>query len=78
MARLMLLVATVLLELAVRADAADGTLFYAARDGNVVALRRVLEDGLPPDTLHESGLTALMWAATTGHAGTITALLEAG
>ena len=61
-----------------RSHAADDQLFYAARDGQVARLQRILEDGALPDTRHESGLTALMWAATTGQEGAITALLEAG
>ena len=59
--------------------AEDDRLYYAARDGRVTEVQRLLgADGVLPDTPHESGLTALMWAASTGQAGAITALLEGG
>eukprot|EP01043_Picozoa_sp_COSAG02_P018571 COSAG02_NODE_870_length_16337_cov_45.593608_11_plen_77_part_00 len=74
--------ATLLLALlagSAQCHAADERLYYAARDGRAKEVQRLLgEDGVLPDTPHESGLTALMWAASTGEAGAITALLEGG
>jgi ankyrin repeat protein len=73
------LVLVVLAAVAARSDAADERLYYAARDGRTKVLQRLLgEEGVLPDTPHESGMTALMWAASTGEAGAIAALLEGG
>ena len=68
------------LSLARSSVAAGDELFYAARDGRVDEVRRLVggAGGVAADTRHESGLTALMWAATTGQAKVITALLGSG
>ena len=77
----MLLMLALLVGLSARnvAGWVDDSLFYAARDGIVPEVRRILGEGsISPDTPHESGLTALMWAATSGQVGAITALLDGG
>lgn len=50
----------------------------AARQGDVVAIRKYLRDGASPDTADERGGTALMYAAGKGHMDVVKLLVQAG
>ncbi len=49
----------------------------AAQDGDERAISLLLTSGLPVDTVHESGATALYLAAQNGHAEIVKVLLAA-
>lgn len=74
-----LLLTLPLLALVVSASSAqDSTLFAAARDGDLVTLRRVLDGGGDPNVADAGGWTPLMVAAMNGRADAVGLLLERG
>lgn len=56
----------------------ETALMFAARTGNVEAVRVLLDHGAVVDQAQQHGQTALMWAAAEGHPGAIGLLLERG
>ena len=46
---------------------AEMTLHHAAKNGDVVKMRRLVAAGVDVDELDEGGVTALLWAALNGH-----------
>jgi outer membrane protein assembly factor BamB len=59
------------------ADSTD-ELFAAARAGDLEEVRRLLEAGVPVDSVDRYGATALLMAAGAGHIDVVTHLLEQG
>jgi hypothetical protein len=53
-------------------------LIAAARKGDRTTVRRLIRNGLDPNSRDGRGLTALMWAAQEGHPSLATILLKAG
>ncbi len=56
----------------------DLQLIEAAKKGDTVSIKALLEAGADVNAKDNDGLTALMWAAVRGHTETAQALLEAG
>lgn len=49
-----------------------------ARSGKVDAVRQLLDEGLPPDSVDSQGETALGWATFNGHADVVRVLVNQG
>ena len=56
----------------------DGPLLQAAKQGDVEAVRSLLDGGADPNEAHGDGLTALHIAAERGHVGIAELLIDAG
>lgn len=65
-------------ELEKRRLRADAAICDAASVGDVRRVRRLVAEGVDPDTSDEDGVTALMAAAFAAQAGVVRALLDAG
>ena len=55
---------------------AGSAVWNAARDGDLPALEKALDDGADPDRLDDKGISALSWAAIMGQDDAIKMLLE--
>ena len=59
-------------------DDIPNDMIFAARDGDVKALQKVLADGTDPNASNVIGQTAMHFAAMWGQLGAVVALLDAG
>lgn len=57
---------------------ANDRLISTAREADTEGVRRLLADGVNPDSRHSDGSTALIWAAHNNDLATVRLLLEAG
>src|SRR4029078_3951263 len=57
---------------------ADGQMFEAIRNGDTVKVTALLKSGADPNQLHETGATALMYAAAFSSDECVRILLDAG
>lgn len=63
---------------AVEAEQRKRELLMATKHGDAATVRRLLQTGVGADTTDAHGIPAVLWAATTGEAETLKALLAAG
>ncbi len=64
--------------LAVEAEERKRRLLFAVKRGDAATLRRLLAEGVGPDTADAKGVPAIAWAAFTGNREIIYQLLDAG
>lgn len=64
--------------LAIEAEERKRRLLFAVKRGDAAALRRLLAEGVGPDTADARGVPAIAWAAFTGNREIIYQLLDAG
>lgn len=61
-----------------RAASTGDTLIEAAKQGDAVGARKLLDEGVQVDTLDKGRLTPLMWAAVKGHSELVDLLIGRG
>jgi len=62
----------------VRTTSWDDELFVAARNGDLIKVQTLLENGADPNAKDNAGHTPLHWAAHLGHVEIVELLLERG